>query len=138
MICIYRQATFSGILEYVNQEDVAASTDTQDLLEANNRIKLHWRVERNRRSVRDVKEKQGSICKACGFDYEATYGQLGEGYIEAHHNVPLADLPRDRAIPLDPERDFTVLCANCHRMVHQERPPVTLAALKALLESRTF
>ena len=50
--------------------------------------------------------------------FENVYGSIGKGYIEAHHLVPLSQL-KGRRFALDPERDFAVLCANCHRMVHR-------------------
>lgn len=31
-------------------------------------------------------------CEACGFDFEATYGPRGAGYIECHHVVPLHEI----------------------------------------------
>ncbi len=72
------------------------------------------------------------VCQSCGFDFETVYGPAGREYIEAHHLTPLAELPEDTPVPLDPKEDFAVLCANCHRMMHRKDGPRTLAELKAL------
>jgi 5-methylcytosine-specific restriction protein A len=47
-----------------------------------------------------------------------TYGEVGKGFIEAHHLTPLYSL-KGQKVTLDPRRDFSVLCSNCHRMIHR-------------------
>jgi 5-methylcytosine-specific restriction protein A len=135
MIRVYRQITFSGIPGEVSLQSHETWDDADRLLESNDRISLHSRIERNPRIAIRVKEPQGTVCRACGFDYREGYGELGDGFIEAHHNTPLAELPRDRAVPLDPRTDFTVLCANCHRMVHRNTPPLTLTELREIIHA---
>ena len=46
--------------------------------------------------------------------------------------TPLADLPDDRPVELDPQHDFAVLCANCHRIMHRKEGPKTVAELRQL------
>ncbi|MEV5608424.1 HNH endonuclease [Streptomyces sp. NPDC052225] len=58
---------------------------------------------------------QAIQCEVCGFDFQATYGQLGSGYIEVHHRLPLHISGRTET-RLD---DLAFLCANCHRMCHK-------------------
>ncbi|MDF7775913.1 DUF3578 domain-containing protein [Sphingomonas sp. AOB5] len=82
------------------------------------RLREHKRIERNRGLAHRAKRHHGYACKACGFDFEKVYGALGHQFIEAHHLVPLSNL-RGQELSLSPERDFTVLCANCHRMIHK-------------------
>lgn len=84
-------------------------------------------------------EKYGLICAVCGFDFRATYGLLGEGYIEIHHLRPLAER-RDLARKAKWETtvdDVVPLCANCHRMAHRERPALSLDRLKSALSEPT-
>jgi 5-methylcytosine-specific restriction enzyme A len=75
-------------------------------------------------------------CAACEFDFEATYGERGAGYIEVHHRRPLfmfegADLEQTLAEAL---RNLVPLCSNCHRMLHRTRADVwTLEQLRASL-----
>ena len=81
-------------------------------------FRQHKRIDRNARLAKEVKRIQGYTCKACGFNFEKVYGELGELYIEAHHLTPISEL-KGKRISLDPVKDFTVLCANCHRMIHR-------------------
>lgn len=74
----------------------------------------------------------GLSCKACGFNFGEVYGSHGEDYIEVHHTKPVSTLDDDESV--NPITDLTVLCANCHRMVHRKRgSPLTIEELKLLL-----
>lgn len=94
------------------------------------------RIERSPKLRRDAKRIHGSVCKVCGFDFARRYGPVGAGYIEAHHLVPMASL-KGRPTELDPATDFTVVCSNCHSMLHRENPPMTPAKLRGLLRTST-
>ena len=62
-------------------------------------------------------DAEGALrCEGCGFDFAATYGELGHGFAECHHVVPLADLRAGSRTRLS---DLVILCANCHRMIHR-------------------
>lgn len=96
-----------------------AEEDEVDLGEEDLRtLREHKRIERNRTLAHRAKQAQGYICKACGFDFEHTYGGIGREFIEAHHLTPLWELKGQR-LTLDPKKDFVVLCSNCHRMIHR-------------------
>lgn len=82
------------------------------------RFRLHKRIERNGTLAKNVKKLHGWNCRVCEVNFEAQYGELGKGYIEAHHLKPLSSL-KGTKVALDPEKDFAVLCSNCHRMVHR-------------------
>lgn len=71
----------------------------------------------------------GSIaCEVCRFDFHAAYGDLGEGYIEVHHVLPLhASGP-----VLTRLTDLSLICSNCHRMIHRARPWLTPTQLREL------
>jgi 5-methylcytosine-specific restriction enzyme A len=59
------------------------------------------------------------VCEVpnCGFDFAASYGNLGIGYAQIHHKIPLSEAPNTgRKIVLD---DLAVVCANCHAMIHR-------------------
>ena len=88
-------------------------------LEDPGRLRFHKQRERNQRLAKDAKKYHGHICQVCGFDFGEFYGELGRGYIEAHHLVPISELKRAQEI--NPKKDMTVICANCHRMIHRER-----------------
>jgi predicted HNH restriction endonuclease len=48
--------------------------------------------------------------------YPYFYGEIGRGYIEVHHLIPLPDAYEDRQTKLE---EVAVICANCHRMIHR-------------------
>jgi len=74
----------------------------------------------------------GTTCKGCGFNFAMIYGPRGEGYIEVHHLRPVSSL--GGTVRVDPKEDMTVLCSNCHRMIHRHHDDVlTVEELQALL-----
>ena len=74
-----------------------------------------------------------TVCQDCGFAYPSRCGKLGEGFIEAHHLGPISSLVEDMPVTYDPKKDFAVLCANCHRMIHRTADPSDLTSFKASL-----
>lgn len=82
------------------------------------KVRTHKRIERNKKLAKKVKKLKGCACEACGFNFEKEYGELGKGFIEAHHLTPIHKL-QGKKVALDPIKDFSVLCANCHRMIHK-------------------
>lgn len=95
------------------------------------RYRWHRRAERNASLARDAKRIHGHRCQVCGLDFAERYGEIGEGYIEAHHLTPFSSLA-GRPTALDPNTDFAVVCANCHRMIHRG-PPFDLDELRLKL-----
>jgi 5-methylcytosine-specific restriction protein A len=88
------------------------------------------RRQRNRKLVAQVKAQHEAVCFACGFSFSASYGSYMDGFIEAHHSVPLSALPSAGAV-LSTD-DFMLLCSNCHRAIHRAGCP-DLSTFKALL-----
>lgn len=74
-------------------------------------------------------ENYGYTCCVCGFNFEKAYGKLGENFIEVHHLKPVADVGNEYLI--DPIKDLRPVCANCHRMLHKQRPPLAVEDLLA-------
>lgn len=99
---------------------------------------LHLRRERNRQLVEDVRARwmaEGELrCEVCEFDFAATYGKHGAGYIECHHLKPLAGLPETGGATR-PD-DMARVCANCHRMLHRGSELLTPAKLRSMLRPR--
>jgi hypothetical protein len=94
---------------------------------------------RNPSLVLAAKKKYGFACQICGFEYSKMYGELGEGYIEAHHLNPLSE--RDPSMWTAKVRtsvdEVRVLCANCHRMIHRRRPALSIEDVRAALQGQT-
>jgi len=78
-----------------------------------------------------VMELTGKLeCEACGFDFKEQYGDLGEGFAECHHTIPVSKLKKRQKTKLS---DLAILCANCHRMIHRSKPMLSIVQLKELL-----
>lgn len=86
---------------------------------------------RNPGLVKAARAIRGFTCEACDFNFEETYGSLGREYIECHHVDPLGN--RDQPTTSTTVRNVRMLCANCHRMVHRERPPIQVEVLRSQL-----
>jgi 5-methylcytosine-specific restriction protein A len=102
-----------------------------DALEGRPIYKLHLTRERNKKLIA-LKKKIASeadllFCEACDFDFTKTYGQLGEGFIECHHNNPLSERTKNEQTKLD---ELTLLCSNCHRMVHRSKQWLSIEELR--------
>lgn len=89
--------------------------------------------ERNPSLARAAKRIHGTVCKVCGFDFGKTYGLRGMDYIEVHHLKPLYVTKKQRHP--DPAQEMTVLCSNCHRMVHRRKDdPLSIERLRGMIE----
>lgn len=86
--------------------------------EGGKRVYVSVRRVRDRSLVDVAKMIHVSDCMACGFNFEKFYGDIGKGFIEVHHLVPLSESGRTET---NPETDLIVLCANCHRIVHKRK-----------------
>ncbi len=78
----------------------------------------------------------GTACAACGFSFEAAYGDIGTGFIDVHHVVPPAML--GNGYQLDPVTDLVPLCPNCHAMVHRgvgTGSPRTVSELRTIISA---
>jgi len=81
---------------------------------------------------KNFKEENGRLfCEVCNFDFSETYGSRGEGFIECHHNIPLHE--EEKITKLS---DLTLLCSNCHRMIHRKKKWLTIKELKELYENQ--
>src|SRR5262245_60758761 len=77
-----------------------SSHDDDEFPEGKILTRLHQRKERNHRATDNKKRKvlqetSRLACEACGFDFAAIYGDLGYGFAECHHTVPVAELTED-------------------------------------------
>jgi 5-methylcytosine-specific restriction enzyme A len=97
---------------------------------------LHRYAERDQSIIRqkkkDVFEKNMALkCEVCEFDFAQIYGELGNQFAECHHIKPVAKMKSGERTK---QSDLSIVCANCHRMLHRGRDLLSIAALKAILE----
>jgi hypothetical protein len=110
-------------------------SDPGDIVEGRTVLRLHKLKERNPQIVRRKKQAVLAstgclLCEACDFDFAVSYGKLGEGFAECHHRIPLSALNGDTPTRL---ADLSVVCANCHRMLHRSRPMISVEELRRLI-----
>lgn len=119
-----------------NKAQIIQSEDDESaFVEGAERFRSHRSRERDPTIAKKAKEKRlektGSLmCEVCSFDFAKAYGELGIGFIEAHHTVPVAKLDGKTKTRLS---DFALVCSNCHRMLHRQKEVISVEALRALL-----
>jgi hypothetical protein len=128
-----------SIGELSGEEDLETTVahDLQSMTIEQSSIEKMKKSGYNNSYERDLKLRYAAIahhgrsCKVCGFNFEALYGERGRDYIEVHHLRPVFP---GRKATVHPETDMTVLCSNCHRMIHRYHNNVlTVEELKSLL-----
>ncbi len=87
--------------------------------------------ERNRRAREACLRHYGRSCTACGFNFEANYGEATAGYIHVHHVIPIAQVGTEYR--LDPIKDLRPVCPNCHAVIHRREPPFSIEEIKHML-----
>jgi len=75
----------------------------------------HLQRERSRMLATERKIRDRYTCQVCAMTFEDRYGEIGKGFAEAHHCVPLARLRANIKTRIE---DLITVCANCHRMLH--------------------
>ena len=120
-----------------NNIDLPKVDAEQYVFEGKLLARIHHYLERNNEIIKLKKQwaydTYGRLhCEACAFDFHEFYGDYGQGFIECHHNIPLAELHIDetQTTALD---DLSLLCANCHRMVHYKTPWETVAEIRYMI-----
>jgi hypothetical protein len=98
------------------------------VIEGEPRMLFHIRREREPRiaaAKRAAARNQGGEleCEACGFVAQHAYSGFAGDVAEVHHRRALGDATGPVETKLD---DLAVLCANCHRAIHQTRPLVSV------------
>ena len=125
-----------------NNIDVVSPPSTEDesdeeFEEGKLLTRVHKYRERNSNLVRKKKKKvlelKGKLeCEVCEFDFKEQYAELGEGFAECHHTIPVSKLKKRQKTKLS---DLAILCANCHRMIHRSKPMLSIRELKELLQN---
>lgn len=97
--------------------------DEEEFSEGKILFRKHRSIERNGRVVdlakKNAKENGSLYCEVCGFNFEEVYGNIGTGYIECHHIIPVSEYTRFMRTKVS---DLALVCSNCHRMLHRKRP----------------
>ena len=109
-------------LEGVVASDLASLEAEEEHFEGQKKRRFTNYYERNKKLRTEAVEYHGKQCKVCGFDFGEVYGERGKDFIEVHHLIPVSTLGGKTRV--DPKNDMTVLCSNCHRMIHRRKEEV--------------
>ncbi len=114
---------------------VASQDEESAFPEGRECFKKHRHLERDNVITRKAKERRlaalGRLeCDVCGFNFQSTYGDLGRGFIEAHHLTPVAKLKGKTKTKIT---EFGLVCSNCHRMLHRGPALLSIAVLKRVI-----
>ena len=117
------------------EQHIAVEDDESAFPEGKELFRLHRSRERDASLSKKAKEKRlkqtGALrCDVCGFSFFDVYGDLGEGFIEAHHTIPLSELKGDRKTKI---AELALVCSNCHRMLHRAKPMLSIDQLRNLV-----
>ena len=109
--------------------------DLRSFPEGAEKRRLHLIRERNQMVVAQAKalglHRDPLLrCQVCGFSFAERYGELGRGFIEAHHTLPVAQLKKGSRTRVD---DIALVCSNCHRMIHSGEKSLEIDELRQQL-----
>jgi 5-methylcytosine-specific restriction endonuclease McrA len=138
LICVGRWT--NGLKEFFNDPHFDFIQDEDDenvFIEGRERFELHKRKERNHeisilKKGKILKNTGKLSCEVCGFDFYQIYGDRGYGFIECHHNNPISELTEASPITLE---NLSLLCSNCHRMIHRAKPWISVNELKNIVKA---
>lgn len=129
--------TVESVMRKLNEvNNIGFTDDDEGFPEGKLVLRQHLVRERNSEVTKLAKERfiqqHGKLfCEVCEFDFNACYGDIGEGYIEGHHTKPVSEMFENEETKVE---DIALVCANCHRMLHRKRPWLTITKLKELLK----
>lgn len=124
------------LLNVEPEKQIIEEDDELSFIEGREKYILHKQKERNRGLIKIAKQRQIGkdpklCCEICNFSFIEKYGQLGEGFIEAHHIFPISELTEETRTKIE---DLIFVCSNCHRMLHRKRPWLTRKDLETLIQ----
>lgn len=122
------------VLNTKTVEEKKLFSDDSDQLEegAKTQVTVN-KYERDPKLRQQAIKEHGYDCMACDFNFEKIYGEIGKNFVEVHHNTPLSKLGESKII--DPKNDLSILCSNCHRMVHRSyNKLLSVAELRIILK----
>lgn len=109
-------------IELTVEDDLDSLNDEEELFDGKRGQRFTTYYERNPKLRRKAIEIHGFKCMTCDFEFVNKYGARGSEYIEVHHLKPVSSL--DEATPVDPKTEMSVICSNCHRMIHRKKDNV--------------
>ena len=124
-----------GKFEQIIGTDLESFEIENEYFEGEKKKRLSNYYERNPRLRIAAIKAHGLECMVCGFNFKKVYGDQGDGFIEVHHLKLVSSLVESTAVC--PINDMTVVCSNCHRMLHRSKDnTLTVDELKKMISIR--
>lgn len=121
-----------SLLDKKLQVQVNTKDKTQQSFDEGFRTEIVREVAaRDKRIIDLAKNKYGTNCSVCNFDFGKMYGSHGDGFIEVHHLYPIAKGKRTTKV-----EDLRPVCANCHRMLHRGVALLSIEELKEIISKK--
>jgi len=121
-----------NLLEIVKEDLNSQNSEESSFIEGGKKKHFTNYYERNLKLRTAAIQFHKTKCIICGFDFESLYGMRGTGYIEVHHLYPVSGLEKETEV--NPKTDMTVVCSNCHRMIHRKKNDVlTIEEMRKLV-----
>ena len=122
-------------IKHIGMTPIDIGPNMEEAPEGSLLTQIHLTRERNKTLVKRKKESmlasRGRLtCEVCSFDYKEVYGARGNGFMECHHTRPLHTLKQGDITHIN---ELALVCANCHRMIHAQRPWMAIEELKDLM-----
>ena len=124
-------------IQHPSEMPIPEEDDEEAFPEGKEVYRLH-RLKERKVKVVDLAKKRKLVndpllhCQVCNFSFAQAYGELGNGFIEAHHTIPLSDFAEETDTRTE---DIVLVCSNCHKMLHRHRPWLSISELTNLLNS---
>jgi predicted HNH restriction endonuclease len=123
-------ASFEEALHFVGHDLTNHSAELSDLEGAQTEMKLLVRG-RSRLLRNAAMERSGGICSVCERDFSKLLAGRGVRVLQVHHLKQLSATDRPTITSL---KDLTVLCSNCHLLIHLDpKRALSVAELKGML-----
>jgi 5-methylcytosine-specific restriction protein A len=102
--------------------------DDLELVEEFPSIRTSYAYDHNPIARRQCISHWGYSCSVCGFEYSKKYGPRGKDFIHVHHLHDISLSGEEHVV--HPINDLRPVCANCHSMLHTERPAISIERLR--------
>ncbi len=110
-------------------------TNDDDYIEGGRKSVIVNAYERSPAARSACLKEHGYHCAVCDMLFADVYGEIGINFIHVHHNNPIA--ARKKEYRVNPTRDLTPVCPNCHAMLHSSDPPLTIMALRRIVKQNS-
>lgn len=92
------------------------------------------RYERDLNARKKCLNRFGYKCAVCDDLLENRYGKIARNIIHVHHVKPLSTVKKQYKV--DPEKDLSPVCPNCHAVIHSRKEPYTIDEVRKALRRK--